>query len=227
MHGTRLRIKRSVMDSGCFVDFRRITRKFVPKTIKINAFTASHQPFSIGTAEREMPERRATHDFLPRRNARHRRIHHHQPVGFIGVTAGIGICNRCANVMPDDRNTIDTELSKNGPDIGCLCFLIIATGGMGGKSHAAQVWHDHSVVACKLGSHRRPNIACISKSVKQHDRRALSADSDMNCRAVGLNLLSLEVGRKYGLSTCVGSIERGEECVGSLDDYGGYLLWFG
>jgi len=130
MHGTWLRIKRAVMDSGCFVDFRRITRKFVPKTIKINAFAASHQPFSIGTAEREMPERRAAHDFVPRWNARHRRIHHHQAVGFIGVTGGIGICDRCANVMPNDGSAIDTELSKNGPDIGCLCFLIIATGGM-------------------------------------------------------------------------------------------------
>src|SRR2546430_9557466 len=45
------------------------------------------------------------HDALP--------IYHHQPVGLIGVTGGIGICNRCANVMPDDRSTIDTELSKD------------------------------------------------------------------------------------------------------------------
>src|SRR2546430_8205081 len=97
---------------------------------------------------------------------------------------------------------------------------------MRGKSHAAKVWHDHSVVVCELGSHKCPHIACVSESVKQHDCRALSADSDMNCRAVGLNLLSTEVGRKYGLSTCVGSIECSYRCVGSLDDYGGYLLGF-
>src|SRR5439155_194008 len=77
---------------------------------------------------------------------------------------------------------------------------------------------------CELGSHKCPHIACVSESVKQHDCRALSADSDMNCRAVGLNLLSTEVGRNYGLSTCVGSIERGEGCVGSLDDHRGYVL---
>src|SRR2546430_10728787 len=95
---------------------------------------------------------------------------------------------------------------------------------MRGNAHAVKVWYDHSVVVCELGSHWCPHIACISESVKQHDCRALSADSDMNCRAVGLNLLSTEVGRKYGLSTCVGSIERGEGCVGSLDDHRGYLL---
>jgi hypothetical protein len=53
------------------------------------------------------------------------------------------------------------------------------------------------MVVCELGSHRCPHIACVSESVKQHDCRALSANSDMNCRAVGLNLLSTEVGRKY------------------------------
>src|SRR2546430_3441950 len=95
---------------------------------------------------------------------------------------------------------------------------------MRGKSHAAKVWYDHSVVVCQLGSHKCPHIACVSESVKQHDCRALSADSDMNCRAVGLNLLSTEVARKYGLSTCVGSIERGEGCVVSLDDHRGYVL---
>jgi len=53
-----------------------------------------------------------------------------EPVGFIAVTGGIGIGHRCANVMPNDRGMINTELSKNGPDIGCLCFFIISTGGM-------------------------------------------------------------------------------------------------
>src|SRR6266404_3803157 len=72
---------------------------------------------------------------------------------------------------------------------------------------------DHSVIACELGSQGSPHVTCKPESVKQHDRRALSADSDMNCRAVGLNVLSMEVGRKYELSTCVGSFERGEGCV--------------
>src|SRR4029077_9681756 len=53
------------------------------------------------------------------------------------------------------------------------------------------------MVVCELGSHKCPHIACVSESVKQHDCRTLSANSDMNCRAVGLNLLSTEVGRKY------------------------------
>src|SRR5213080_3362604 len=95
---------------------------------------------------------------------------------------------------------------------------------MWGKPHAAKVWYDHSVVVCELGSHKCPHIAGVSESVKQHDCWTLSADSDMNCRAIGLNLLSTEVGRKYGLSTCVGSMERGEGCVGSVDDYRGYFL---
>jgi hypothetical protein len=129
--------------------------------------------------------------------------------------------------MPNDRSMIDIELSKNGTDIGCLCFLVIATGGIGGKPHAAKVWNDDGVVACELGSHGGPHVACVSESVKQHDRRALSADTDMNCRPVGLNFLSMEVGREYELSTCVGSIEHGEGFVGSFDDYGGYLFWLG
>ena len=53
------------------------------------------------------------------------------------------------------------------------------------------------MVVCELGSQKCPHIACVSESVKQHDCRALSANSDVNCRAVGLNLLSTEVGRKY------------------------------
>ena len=53
------------------------------------------------------------------------------------------------------------------------------------------------MVVCELGSHWCPHIACVSESVKQHDCRALSANSDMNCRTVGLNLLSTEVGQKY------------------------------
>src|SRR6266576_680867 len=80
------------------------------------------------------------------------------------------------------------------------------------------------MVVCELGSHKCPHIAGVSESVKQHDCWTLSADSDMNCRARGLNLLITEGGRKYGLSTCMGSIERGEGCVGSLDDYRGYFL---
>src|SRR3984893_19577010 len=53
------------------------------------------------------------------------------------------------------------------------------------------------MVVCELGSHRCPHIACVPEAVKQHACRALSTNSDMNCRAVGLNLLSTEVGRKY------------------------------
>src|SRR5882672_4204591 len=114
MHGTRLRIKRSVMDSGCFVDFRRITRKFIPKTIKINSFAASHQPFCIGTAEREMPERGAAHDFVPGWNARHRRLQSPPPGRFNRGKGRKGKSQCCPKVKAHHRSAIDTELSKNG-----------------------------------------------------------------------------------------------------------------
>src|SRR4029077_10889074 len=83
------------------------------------------------------------------------------------------------------------------------------------------------MVVCEFGSHKCPHIACVSESMKQHDCRALSANSDMNCRAVGLNLLSTEVGRKYGLSTCAANVEGCDRFVSRTDDYSGYLLWFG
>jgi len=100
--------------------------KFVPKTIKINGVRGQATNRSAsGPPKEKMPERRATHDFVPWWNARHRRIHHHQPVGFYRVTGGHrAYATVCANVMPNDRSTIDTELSKNGPDYRLLVFFL-------------------------------------------------------------------------------------------------------
>src|ERR1700736_6365506 len=150
MHGAWPGIERSVMLPGRFVDLGRIARELVPEAVKIDPFATRDQPFSIGATEGEMPERRTAHDLVPGRNARHRGIHHYQPVGLVTVTGSVRISDHRADIVPDYGCVIDAEMRENGPDVARLRPLIITTSGMPRETHASQIRDNDCVIAHKL-----------------------------------------------------------------------------
>jgi len=186
---TRLRIKRSVMDSGCFVDFRRITRKFVPKNDQDKCVPAS-TTVQHRTAEREMPERRVTHDFVPGGMPHAAHPSRTSRSGFYrAVTGGIGIGNRCANVMPNDRRNRSIPSSVRTDRISLLCVSYHShRPGVKKAPLTRSVSRERTTsllcIACRSSAARgSPPVSPVNpESVKQHDRRALFRRSDMNCR---------------------------------------------
>ena len=50
-----------------------------------------------------------------------------------------------------------------------LVLLVEAAGGIARQAHAAQVRHDHRVVARQVGRQRRPHVAGLAIAVQQHD----------------------------------------------------------
>ena len=96
--------------------------------------------------------------------------------------------------MRNELDLVDLERLEDAGDVAGLGLFVVATGGMGGAPHAAQIRHDHGVVVRQSGGKRRPHVARLPKAVEQHDRRPVPADTHEDPRTVGGNRLGLEAG---------------------------------
>ena len=178
------------------VDLRRIAGELIPETVEIDTLTSRHETLHVRPAEIEMPEQRAAHDLVPRRNSGDWCIHHHQFLGLVGIAGRIGIGDHGSDVVPDDRRMIEAELHQDRTDVGGLRALVIAALRVGRQTYATQVRDHDRVISRKIGRQRRPHVAGVTEAMKQHDRRTLAANADMDRRAVGLHILRAERRRK-------------------------------
>ena len=105
------------------------------------------------------------------------------------------------------------ERVEHARDVAGLRLLVVAAGRLGGEAHAAQVGHDHRVVAREIAGQRRPHVAGLAIAVQQHDRRAVAADADMDGRAVGRDFLGPECLRNG--CTCATSLPLGNAMTSS------------
>ena len=64
---------------------------------------------------------------------------------------------------------------------------------MRGEPHTAQVRDDHRMIAREYNGQGRPHVARIGEAVKHDNSGSVAADPDMDRRAVGLNVLRLEI----------------------------------
>src|SRR5471032_2561127 len=192
MHRTGTGIDRGVIATGLLIDLRRSAGEFIPEAVQIDALATSYQAFGVWAAEREVPQQRTAYDLVPWRDARHRRIHHHQLVGAFRIARGVGIGDHGTDVVADHVRVLDAQLGQHGADVAGLGFLVVAAGRMRGQAHAAQVGYHDRVVARQFGRHRRPHVAGVAEAVYQHDGRAAAADAHVDGGAVAGHFLRVE-----------------------------------
>ena len=84
---------------------------------------------------------------------------------------------------------VDLQRIEHAGDVAGLGLLVEAAGGLGGEAHAAQVRHDHGVVARQVGRQRRPHVAGLAIAVQQDYRRPGAAEAHMN----GVPLVAISV----------------------------------
>ena len=96
------------------------------------------------------------------------------------------------------------ERVEHAGDVAGLRLLVEAAGGLGRQTQAAQVRHDHGVVAREIDGHRRPHVAGLAVAVQQHDRR--SASAERTWIVVPLVLISLVRKSDGNLTLCMGEL---------------------
>ncbi|MCY1170511.1 hypothetical protein D9M73_105860 [compost metagenome] len=170
----------------------RLGGKVVPEAVEINPLAACDEPLHVRATEAEMPQQRVLEDFLPRANAGHRRIHEHELRHTVGMPRGKRITDHVADIVRHDIGTRGTQHVHHADDIICLVRLFEPGVGPRGQAHAAQVGHDHRVIAGEIGGERHPHVAGVAIAVQQHDRRSRTTNADMQGGAVGRDVLLAE-----------------------------------
>ena len=86
-HGAGLGVQSGVVAAGGFVDFSGGGGEFVSEAVEVDALAAGHQALGVLAAEIEVPQLWAEDDLVPRGDAGHRSVHHHQAVdaGRVGT----------------------------------------------------------------------------------------------------------------------------------------------
>ena len=111
------------------------------------------------------------------------------------------IADHVADVVGDEIGLGNLEMIHDTGDVDGLVLLCVAGIGMRRETHSAQVWHDDRMILDQHRGNRRPHIAAVAESMQHHDRRTVTAKTDMNRRAVGLYILRVEARRK-GFDFC-------------------------
>jgi len=73
-------------------------------------------------------------------------------------------------------------------DIAALCFLVIAIFGMRREPHPPQVRNNDRVIVHQRRRQGCPHVSCVTETVQHDDGRPLTADPDVDCRALCPNL---------------------------------------
>src|SRR5882724_10855442 len=116
------------MPAGRFAKPARVRGKLVPKSIKIDALAPGDEALHVGAAESEVPKERVLEDFLPRPDARKRRVDQHEARHAIAIPRGEGIPNHVADVMGHERSALDLERIEDAGNVGGLRLLVVTAG---------------------------------------------------------------------------------------------------
>ena len=117
MHAARCRVEPCIVLARSFREVRRVRRKFVPEAVEVDTFPAGDEAFHIRATKPEMPQQRILQHLFPRSDARHRRIHHHQPRGAFGMRGGKGERHHVSDVVTDDVRLRDVQRVQHTGDI--------------------------------------------------------------------------------------------------------------
>jgi hypothetical protein len=157
-----------------------------------------------------VPQQGVLEDLLPGADARQRRVDQHEAMDAIAMLGGEGVADHVADVVGDQVGLGDLQGVEHARHVLPLRLLVVAAGsGLGRQAKTPQVGHDHGMVLGELDGQRLPHVARLAIAVQQHDGRSLAADPDVDRRAVGGDLLGLEIGGE-GL-TWAQAVETGAE----------------
>ena len=192
MHGAGQGIEFGVMLARGLGEGRGRGGKLVPEAVEIDALAPGDQPLHVRSAKAEVPQQRVLQDFLPRADAGQRRVDEDEARHTLRMLDGKGVADHVADIVGDEIGAVDLQRVEHAGDIAGLGLLVVAALGLGRQAEAAQIGHDHGVVAGKVVGHRRPHVAGFAVTVQQDDGRSRAADADVDRRAVGLDVLRLE-----------------------------------
>ncbi len=131
-----------------------------------------------------MPQRRISHDVIPGRDTRDRRVHDHKAFDLVRVARRIGVGDHDADIVGDHGCTVVPERRDDRPDVRGLRLLVVTCRRARRVSDAAKVRHDDGVGLDKLGRERSPGIARFGVAVEKDDDGSGTAGSDKNVRAL-------------------------------------------
>jgi hypothetical protein len=197
-------IERGVVLAVRLVEVLRIERELVPEPVEIDAFATGNQTLHVGATEAKLPHTRVLNNLFPGPNSRKWCINWHESSHSIGGCGGEGVANHVADVVSDKIGTCHADSVHHSSYITTLCFLVIASRWPGGEAKPAQIGHDDGMVCDERSRQWCPHVAGRTKTMQQHDRRALTPDSGVDRCAICLNLSSFEGSReKYQIVSSV------------------------
>jgi hypothetical protein len=139
-----------------------------------------------------MPEQWILEDLLPGADPRQGRINHHKTCDAIGMEGGKGVPNHVANIMGDERGPLDLQHVEDARDVAALRFLVVAAGGLGGQTQAAEIRNNDRAVTHKLLCKRHPHVARLAIAMQKYDCRSRAPNADMQLCSVREDVLSME-----------------------------------
>src|SRR5262249_58780630 len=139
-----------------FIEFFRISRKFIPEPIEIDSLAAFHQPLRIRSVEGEMPECVATDNVIPRPYSGKRGIDEDELAYAAWILGGKCITNHVADIVSDKIDLFDLERIKHAGHIRSLGLFVIASRRPQRVTKPAQRGRHHRRVANQPNGQRRP-----------------------------------------------------------------------
>ena len=98
-----------------------------------------HQPLSIWSVERKMPQRVAANDVIPWADTRKRRIDDHEFSYPVRILGGKGISDHIADVVRYKIDFVDLQRIEHAGHVLRLGLLVVTAGRPRGQPEAAQV----------------------------------------------------------------------------------------
>src|SRR4029077_21248102 len=197
VHRARLGIKLRIVRAGRVIEFFRIGRKLVPEAIEVDALASLYEALGIRAPEREMPERMAPNDILPRPDAGRRGIDQDKFRDAVGVKSRKRVANHVTDVVCDEVGLVDLQCVEHAGNIFGLRLLVVSAWRPRGEAHSTKVRNDDGVIADQLGGERCPHVASLAVAMQQYDCGAFAADADVNLGAVRGDRLSSKLCRKW------------------------------
>jgi hypothetical protein len=102
-----------------------------------------------------------------------------------------GEADHIADVMGDQIDLPDLQRIEHTGNVIALRLLVIPAHRPRREPHAAQIGHDHRVIARKVRRQRRPHVAGFTIAMQQNDSRPAPADTHMQRGGVGGDILNL------------------------------------
>src|SRR5579859_5149236 len=126
-HTTRLGVSCRKEVSCSLIGFGRIGCEVIPYAIKVDALTASHQPFRVGPMKVEVPNSGVQENLRPGLDPRNRCVHHHQSLNLIRVDCCVCVGHHVADVMCDHECFVISKPGHDGANVLRLCLLVVST----------------------------------------------------------------------------------------------------